>query len=163
MNYSRRGTKTPSQLNLFSPPELSTMIAPDDPAPEDGELSPQARAVLTAFQVTQPAPLHLDLACLFAADPVALRRLQGLTFDPYLLDLLGFAEVRRRLSRRFFKAYRRRSALEEPLWWATMNLNRALQTSCIEVRRVDSVKQLLRLGEHAKQLLTSAGISLLPP
>jgi hypothetical protein len=107
-------------------------------------------------------PLHRDLACKFAADPVAQRRLRGVMLNEFLLDLMGFEHVRPLLTRRFFKTYRHRTEDEEPLWWAVAYLERALQLSAINTRLIDSVAQLLQTGERAKQALDRAGISLLP-
>ena len=124
--------------------------------------SPGVVGLLRSMHIHRVAPLHLDLARKFAADPVALRRMQGVPLNESLLDLMGFEHMRLLLTRRFFKTYRPRSEQEEPLWWAAEHLERALQVSCINVRRIDSARQLLREGERATNALGLAGISLRP-
>jgi len=118
-------------------------------------------ALLASLRIHRVAPLHLDLVRKLAADPVALRRLEGASLDEFMLDLMGFERVRPLLTRRFFKTHRYRCEQEESLWWAAAHLQRALQASSIKVRRIDSVSQLLRAGEHAKQALSLAGVSVM--
>ena len=124
--------------------------------------SPGVLGLLRSMHIHRVAPLHLDLARKFAADPVALRRMQGVPLDEFLLDLMWFEHVRPLLTRRFFKTYRPCSEQEEPLWWAAANLDRALRDGRIEMRSIDSATQLLRQGERARQILSAAGIPVLP-
>lgn len=124
--------------------------------------SPGVLGLLRSMNINRAAPLHLDLARKFAADTVALRRMQGVPLDEFLLDLMWFEHIRLRLTRRFFKTYRLCCEQEEPLWWAAAHLDQALRDDRIEVRGIDSVRQLLRQGERARQILSDAGLPVLP-
>lgn len=118
--------------------------------------------LLASLRIHRPASLHLDVARRLSADPLALRRVQGVPLGEFLVDLMGFERVCRLLTRRFFKTFSPRPEQEEPIWWAAEHLERALQVSAVDVRRIDSVTQLLHDGERARQLLVRAGTSLLP-
>ena len=118
--------------------------------------------ILVSVGIAHALPLHLTVACRIVLDQHTLRRLQGVRLDEFLFDLMGFERVRQLLSRRFFQTYSHRAEQEEPLWWAAEHLERALQVSVSEVRRIDSVEQLLCEGERVRQVLVVKRISLVP-
>lgn len=105
---------------------------------------------LCSVKINHPAPLHLDVTRAVASNPVLRRRLHGIPVDEFLLDLLGFEEVRPLLARPFFQRYRFHLGQQESLWWAAEHFNRALMMNSMQPRPVTSPEQLLLVGIQAR-------------
>jgi hypothetical protein len=104
---------------------------------------------LCSVKINHPAPLHLDVTRAVASNPVLRRRLHGMPVDEFLLELLGFEEVRPLLARPFFQRYRFHLGQQESLWWAAEHFNRALVINTMQARPITSPDQLLLAGKQA--------------
>jgi hypothetical protein len=105
---------------------------------------------LASLRINHLAPLHLDVTRQVATNPTLRRRMRGIPVDEFMLDLLGFEEVRRLLERGFFKRYSLLVHQQEELWWAAEHFNRALVMNTMQPRRITSPNQLLQAGIQAR-------------
>lgn len=112
----------------------------------------ETRDFLCFVRINHAAPLHLDVTRAVATNPILRHRLRGIQIDEFLLELLGFEQLRPLLGRTFFQRYRFHLSQQEALWWAAEHFDRALMKKTMQPRPIRSPEQLLLAGAQAGRL-----------
>lgn len=123
-------------------------------------LNPSVHGIrlLASLRIHHVCPLHLDVVRTLAKEVDHRDRVRDVILDEFLIELLGFERVQERLTRRFFTTWQCPCAEEEPLWWAAINIELALERGLLEAVYISSRRELLRCADLARQALGRGSI-----